>query len=366
LLEKTQSVADTEMLGKLFKRLFWWLLVRGWLPDWILRWRIRKSIWSDLVMKMEAEVNDYSARVDTEDKFVQELKAMPIAIHQNDANQQHYEVPNEFFKVILGPKLKYSSCIFEKADTTLTQAEEDMLDLYISRAGITDGQDILDLGCGWGSVALHVAAKFPNSRVKALSNSSTQKEFIDSTARERGIANLEVITGDVAVFDQEDFKESFDVVITIEMFEHMKNYQKLLEKVASWMKKPGGKLFIHILTHRWKSYHFTKDDWMGRNFFTGGTMPSHNLLLNFQDNFSIKRHWGVSGKDYARTLDSWLAKMDAHQELLEPLFKATYGEDKWQKWWLNWRMFFIVCSETFGIKNGSEWGVSHYLFQVKH
>jgi len=354
-----------EMLWKLAIRLFWWLLVRGWLPDWLLRWKIRRALWRDMVYKLEAERNDYATRVKAEDQFAQELRGMPIAIHQDSANQQHYEVPAEFFKLILGPKLKYSACIFENTTTSLTQAEEDTLELYISRAGITDGQTILDLGCGWGSVSLYVAGKFPNCRVRALSYSTTQKEFIDSRARERGIGNLEVFTGDVAVFDRPDFKHSFDVVISIGAMEHFKNYGLLFEKVSAWMKKPGGRLFVHIMTHRWKPYHFTKEDWMGRTFFTGGTMPSHHLLLNFQEHLTLKRHWGVSGMHYTRTYDSWLANMDANKNVVEPIFKRTYGEDKWQRWWLNWRLFFILLSEAFSMRNGSEWGVSYYLFQSK-
>lgn len=353
------------MLGKLFKRLFWWLLVNDWLPDWILRWRIRKSLFNEMIDKMAKEEGDYQTRVKIEDDFVGELVGLPIAQHQSDANEQHYEVPAEFFKIVLGPKLKYSACIFDSPKTTLTEAEEATLALYVERAGICEGQEILDLGCGWGSVALYVAQRFPTSQVTALSNSSTQKEFIDSVARERGLTNLVVHTGDIATFDPDHFKAKFDVVISIEMFEHMKNYRLLLEKISSWLKAPGGKLFVHIFTHRWKSYHFLKSDWMGRTFFTGGTMPSHNLLLNFQDHLSIVRQWGISGTHYARTLDSWLERMDSNKDLVEPILKDTYGEDKWKRWWINWRMFFIVCSETFGIREGSEWGVSNYLFEKK-
>merc|ERR1712002_819178 len=219
--------------------------------------------------------------------------------------------------------------------------------------------DLLDLGCGWGSVALFMASRFKGSKVVALSNSVQQREYIEKQAVEQGLSNLRVVTGDIAVCQPQDFSQAFDRVISIEMFEHMKNYEKLLEKVSTWIK-PEGKLFVHIFTHKWKPYHF-KDDWMAKTFFIGGTMPSHSLLLNFQKHLHISGQWGVSGTHYAKTLDTWLDRMDANMEVVRPILLETYGE-KWQRWWLNWRLFFLVCSETFGIRNGSEWGVSHYLF----
>jgi len=346
------------MMKKMMMKVFWWLLVKGWMPDMILRWKIRSGL-TGLMAKIDEEERDYEERVRLEDDFVKEIKNSPIAIHQADANEQHYEVPAEFFRIVLGPHLKYSSCVFKAASTSLTDAEVDMLELYAERAQLEDGMNLLDLGCGWGSVALFMAARFPTSKVSALSNSSTQKEYIDGEAKKRGLTNLTVFTGDVAVFDDDKFKEGFDRIISIEMFEHMKNYEKLLEKISRWLR-PGGKLFVHIFTHRWKPYHFT-DDWMAKTFFTGGTMPSHTLLLNFQKHLTIAAHWGVSGTHYARTLDAWLERMDANMDVVKPILISTYGE-KWQRWWLNWRLFFLVCSETFGIRGGSEWGVSHYLF----
>ena len=349
------------MFLRMIMKLFWWLLVKGWMPDFILRWKIRNGL-TDLMAKMDKEEKDYKERVRLEADFVKEIKESPIAIHQEDANEQHYEVPAEFFRIVLGPHLKYSSCIFKDASTTLTDAEVDMLELYIERSQLKDGMSLLDLGCGWGSVALFMAGRFPGSKVTALSNSSPQREYIEGEARKRGLENLTVYTGDVAVFDDGEFKESFDCIISIEMFEHMKNYEKLLEKISTWLK-PGGKLFVHIFTHRWKPYHF-KDDWMAKTFFTGGTMPSHSLLLNFQKHLVITEHWGMSGTHYAKTLDSWLERMDANMAVVKPIMLTTYG-DKWQRWWVNWRLFFLVCSETFGIRDGSEWGVSHYLFTKK-
>jgi len=346
---------------KFVRKIFWWLLLRGWLPDFILRRRIRNGV-RDLSESIKQEAKDYEKRGTIIDEMVQELKERPIAIHQQEANEQHYEVPSEFYRIVLGPKLKYSSCLYPEGCTSLSEAEENMLNLYIQRSEMVDGMSLLDLGCGWGSVALHFAGKFKNSRVFALSNSRTQKQFIDGQARERGLTNLTVFTGDVAVFDDPQFKEAFDRVISIEMFEHMKNYEMLLGKISAWLKDEG-KLFVHIFTHKWKPYDF-KTDWMARTFFTGGIMPSHALLLNFQRDLLIERTWGVSGVHYQKTLEAWLKRMDDNKATVMPIVKATYG-DKWQRWWLNWRLFFLVCAETFGMDNGSEWGVSHYLFKKK-
>merc|ERR1712179_99934 len=331
------------------------------MPDVILRWKIRGGL-SGLMAKMDKEEKNYEERVKFENDFVKEIKESPIAIHQDDANDQHYEVPADFFRIVLGPHLEYSSCVFKDESTTLTEAEIDMLELYVERSQMKDGLSLLDLGCGWGSVALFMAARFPKSKVTALSNSSTQKDYIDGEAKKKGLTNLTVYTGDVAVFDDENFQENFDRIISIEMFEHMKNYEKLLKRISTWLNT-GGKLFVHIFTHRWKPYHFT-DDWMAKTFFTGGTMPSHTLLLNFQTDLAVAEQWGMSGSHYARTLDTWLKRMDANKDLVKPILVKTYG-DKWQRWWLNWGLFFLVCSETFGIRDGSEWGVSHYLFTKK-
>jgi len=346
------------MLGRWVTKVFWWLLARGLLPDCVLRWRIRRGL-KGLVASIESQAQDYEDRAAIEDQFVTEIKAQPIAVCQQDANQQHYEVPADFFRIVLGPKLKYSCALFRNPTSSLSEAEVEMLNVYTERAGIRDGMDLLDLGCGWGSVALFMASRFKGSKVVALSNSVQQREYIEKQAVEQGLSNLRVVTGDIAVCQPQDFSQAFDRVISIEMFEHMKNYEKLLHKVSTWLK-PGGKLFVHIFTHKWKSYHF-KDDWMGRTFFTGGTMPSHNLLLYFQGDLRIERSWGVSGEQYARTSEAWLKNMDSNRQILEPILKQTYG-DKWARWWLNWRLFFIVVAETFGIQNGSEWGVSHYLF----
>jgi len=346
---------------RFIRKIFWWLLLREWLPDFILRRRIRSGL-RQLSNSIKKEGKDYELRAKVEDDIVKELKDSAIAVHQAEANEQHYEVPAEFFRIVLGPKLKYSSCLYPDGCKSLSEAELHMLDLYLERSDMHDGLSLLDLGCGWGSVGLHMAEKFPNSRVYALSNSSTQKQYIDEQAREKGLENLTVFTGDVSVFDHADFQQAFDRVISIEMFEHMKNYEKLMEKVSCWLKEDG-KLFLHIFTHKWKPYHF-KDDWMARTFFTGGIMPSHSLLLHFQKDLLIERSWAVSGVHYQKTLEAWLERMDSNRETVMPIIKSTYG-DNWRRWWLNWRLFFIVCAETFGLDDGSEWAVSHYLFKKR-
>lgn len=346
------------MFARFIKQFFWWLLQRGWLPDVVLRWRVRRGL-DGMVQDMDKEALDYADRVSKDKEFVEEVKGEPIAIHQQDANEQHYEVPAEFFRIVLGPQLKYSSCLFPSPSTTLTESEDHMLKLTCQRAELVDGLKVLDLGCGWGSLGLYVAAKFPNTEVTMLSNSAFQRKYIEGVAKERGLTNITVHTGDISVFENEAFNSCFDRVMSIEMFEHMKNYELLMKKIGGWLKDDG-KLFVHIFTHKWKSYHFNKG-WMAKTFFTGGTMPSHTLLLNFQKDLVIENQWGVGGVHYAKTLDAWLDRMDNNMDLVQPILHKTYGED-WMKWYINWRLFFIICSETFGFRDGSEWAVSHYLF----
>jgi len=222
------------------------------------------------------------------------------------------------------------------------------------------GQTILDLGCGWGSVALFVAEKYPKSNVFALSNSATQKEYILDQAEAKGLSNLTVFTGDVSEFDRDDWTNKFDRIISIEMFEHMKNYEKLLAKIAKWLQKDG-KLFVHIFTHKTFSYHFNKG-WMAKTFFTGGTMPSHDLLLYFQNDLKLQKKWAVNGTHYSKTLEAWLERFDIRIHEIWPILEKTYGKENAAKWYVNWRMFFLICSETFSYNGGNDWNVTHYLF----
>ncbi len=328
------------------------LLEKNLLPDFAVRMGIRKLLGERL--REEAHYN--------ESAYVADLKGRGIAEQTAAANEQHYEVPTDFYLRCLGPRLKYSGCYYKTGNETLDEAETAMLDLYAERGEFIDGQDILELGCGWGSITLYLAAKFPSSKITAVSNSRTQKEYIDTQAAERGLTNVKIVTADMNDFDIK--AESFDRIISIEMFEHMKNYQRLLQNVSRWLRSDG-KLFVHIFTHQKFSYHFVvrdQTDWMSRYFFTGGQMPSHQLLASFQDDLKLEQDWKVNGRHYQQTAEHWLENMDRHRAEIEPLVAATYGAEQTTKWWVYWRVFYMSCAELWGYRDGEEWLVSHYRF----
>ncbi|KAH9492635.1 hypothetical protein Btru_024126 [Bulinus truncatus] len=297
-------------------------------------------------------------------KFVDSLRVAPIATHTEEANEQHYEVPTEFFLQALGKRLKYSGCVWPEGVTTLDAAEDATLALYCERAQVQDGQSIMDLGCGWGSLTLYLLEKYPNCSVTCVSNSNTQREFIQGRAEKLGAASrLQAITADANTFTT---NQQFDRILSIEMFEHMKNYSALFRKVASWMK-PNGLLFVQIFCHKHNPYAFdikpgSDTEWMAKNFFTGGTMPSSDLFLFFQNDISLVDWWAINGTHYAKTLEAWLAKMDASKAKVDDIFTQNYGKDAVQQSF-NWRLFFIFCSEVFKFKNGNEWHISHQLFK---
>ncbi|MFK7827618.1 MAG: cyclopropane-fatty-acyl-phospholipid synthase family protein [Oligoflexales bacterium] len=336
------------------------LAERGMLPDAIVRLGIRRLLTHRLKELPEQGPSGQQHQLD----FVEQLRKSPIAVEMDTANSQHYEIPADFFKTILGPHLKYSSAFYEHGAKNLAEAELHMLRLYAERAEIEDGMSILDLGCGWGSLSLFLAKLFPNSKVCGVSNSHQQRQFILEQAKTRGIANLDVITCDMNEFEP---NRSFDRVVSIEMFEHMRNYQKLLGNISDWLS-PEGKVFIHIFCHKSAPYYFetvSDDDWMGKYFFTGGIMPSDNLLLYFQEKLSIEKHWVVNGKNYEKTSLAWLQNLESKHDKIKLLFKEVYGQGNEELWYQRWRIFFLSCAELFAYREGKEWWVSHYLFQKK-
>jgi cyclopropane-fatty-acyl-phospholipid synthase len=336
------------------------LLEKDLLPDWVLRRGIRRLLAQRIRDESQAGPASPGGRLDA---YVADLDQRPIAEDTAAANTQHYEVPTAFYQYCLGPRLKYSGCFYHTGRESLAEAEVAMLELTAERARLADGQQILELGCGWGSLSLFLAEKFPGAQITGVSNSRTQKEYIDGEARRRGFANLTIVTCDMNVFEAP--AAAFDRVVSVEMFEHMKNYRKLLAKVAAWLR-PGGFLFVHIFTHREYPYHFVprdRSDWMARYFFTGGQMPSHDLLACFQDDLTLVADWRVNGAHYQRTAEHWLNNMDAHEAEILPLFAATYGARAARKWWVYWRVFYLSCAELWGYRGGEEWLVSHYLFQ---
>lgn len=334
------------------------LLEKNMVPDFIIRFGIRRLLRQRL---NEQDCGDVEIQQDQMNRFVDHLRTSPVAIHTAAANQQHYEVPTEFFSYVLGQRLKYSSAYWTETTRSLDEAETYMLDMTVRRADLAGGQRILELGCGWGSLSLFMAETFPSSRITAVSNSATQKEFIDRQARLRGLSNLQVVTRDMNEFDT---TEVFDRVVSVEMFEHMRNYEHLMAKVAGWLA-PGGKLFVHIFAHKSFAYPFEvrdESDWMAKYFFTGGLMPSDHLLFYFTRDLAIEKHWIVNGRHYGRTAEAWLTNMDRNRKHIIPILQTTYGATDAGKWWVFWRVFFMACAELWNFRDGNEWFVSHYRF----
>jgi cyclopropane-fatty-acyl-phospholipid synthase len=335
------------------------LLAKDLLPDFVIRFGIRQL----LRERIRDERREAARREPYLEHYAEDLRRRPIAENTQAANDQHYEVPAEFFQLCLGRRLKYSACLYPTGTETLDEAEEAMLELYVERAELADGQAILDLGCGWGSLTLYLAARFPRAKITSVSNSASQRAHIEGQARARGLTNVRVITSDMNGFNIDP--ASFDRAVSVEMFEHMKNYEQLLSRISRWLK-PDGKLFVHIFTHQQFAYHFESKgpgDWMARYFFTGGQMPSHDLLRCFQRELRLASDWKVNGRHYERTAEHWLQNMDRNRARIMEIFAQVYGADQAEKWWSYWRVFYLSCAELWGFRGGNEWIVSHYLFE---
>lgn len=431
-------IANSTLVQRLSEKVLGWLsqfserciplIHMGLVPDGIIRFGIRIQLYDHLnILKSKDNVE---LELQRKLKIVQTLKTMPIAIATDEANEQHYEVPAKFYDLCLGPRKKYSSGLWPTPQTTFGQSEVNMLEHYCELANVQDGMHIVDLGCGWGSLTLHLAERYPNAKITGISNSHSQREYILSTAKARGykVENITIVTCNVS--DDKgalNVVKNNDLVMTVEMcvkkkttaqlwlgvhgrwfvrgrrdhivvsahnfcyfihahiypvysqsllllsfffffnrrFEHMKNYDHLMKKVHGFLK-PGGRLFVHIFTHKDFTYHF-EEGWMSENFFTGGTMPSDDLLLYFANDFAVQNHWRVNGTNYEKTSNGWLDMLDRAWKSgeLQPVLAEAYGEGKEREWYVNWRLFFLACAELWGLENGNEWIVSLYLFEKR-
>jgi len=325
---------------------------RAWVPDALIRLGIRRFLKQRLDEERIKKLNGAAQR------FLDDLSSAPLAIHTEAANAQHYEVPATFYAQALGPRRKYSCCLYSSTDMPLAQAEEAMLALTVERAEIEDGMHVLDLGCGWGSLSLYLAERFPNARITGVSNSRSQRDYILAEARERGFNNVRIITADVNSFVAPSL---YDRVVSIEMFEHLRNHGRMLQRIADWLR-PGGKLFVHHFCHADYCYPYeasSPSDWMAEHFFTGGMMPSFDLLAHYSRDMRIEASWKVNGTHYQRTCEDWLRQLDGNRdEALKALY-AAHGEQA-PLWLQRWRLFFMACAELFGYHAGDEWFVGHY------
>jgi len=334
------------------------LIELGVIPELILRVAIKKLIQKRL---LEIPVNS-EVRKSQKANFIEELQSSPIALSTKLANEQHYEVPPAFFQEIMGAHLKYSCGWFDKNTISLDEAEENMLQLYIERLDIKNNQKILDLGCGWGSFSLYAAAKFPNSTFVAVSNSNDQIEFINNTATARSLENIKAIKQDM---NNLSLDESFDRIISIEMFEHMRNYGALLKKLRSHLHNDG-KMFVHIFTHRDHPYPYEvrgPSDWMSKYFFTSGLMPSHDIFSYFEEDLVVEQSWKINGSHYARTCNLWLENHYKNKKTILDIFIGHYPNPR--QWFVRWQLFFLACEKLFAYNEGREWFVSHYLLVPK-
>jgi len=334
------------------------LAERGLLPDRLLRLGIRRLCARRLEAELSGGVQFQALRYQ---QHLAQLRSAALAVHTEAANQQHYELPPQFFRLCLGPRLKYSCAYYPTGRESLAEAETAMLELYAQRAQLHDGQDILELGCGWGSLTLWLAQRYPHSTICAVSNSALQRVHIEQCCRELGLSNVKVLTCDINHLELP--AAAFDRCVSIEMFEHMRNYETLLARIACWLR-PQGKLFVHIFAHRNLLYPFDtegEDNWMGRHFFTGGLMPAADTLHWFQRDLQIEQQWLLEGTHYQRTANDWLKNQDRCRSEVMPVLQRFYGARLAPLWFQRWRMFWMACAETFGYQHGQQWLVAHYL-----
>jgi cyclopropane-fatty-acyl-phospholipid synthase len=332
---------------------------QGYVPDAVVRRGIRRLCEQRLKDIDAASAEAASSRTEA---FVQLMDRSPVALVPELANEQHYEVPAEFFALVLGPHRKYSSAWWPAGVAALGSAEAAALEATCARAGLEDGQEILELGCGWGSLTLFMAARYRRSRITALSNSRSQRAYIEEEARRRGLVNLRVLTEDMNTFQP---RARYDRIVSVEMFEHLRNWRTAFARVALWLK-PGGRFFMHVFCHRSVPYAFEErgdSDWMSRHFFSGGMMPSDELPVRFQRELRLLSRWRWDGTHYERTANAWLANLDCNRAAIMPILERTYGVDDAQLWLNRWRIFFMACAELFGYRAGQEWWVGHYLFE---
>ena len=331
----------------------------GLVPDSVIRRGIRRLLENKL---SEIRAEDVEAASQTTNAFVRMMDASPIALVPELANEQHYEVPASFYERVLGRHRKYSCCYWPEGVNALDEAEQAALEQTVTRANIEDGMQVLDLGCGWGAVSLFIAQRFPGARVLSVSNSASQREYIEARAADRGLTNIEVVTCDMNDFSTE---RRFDRVVSVEMFEHMRNYGILFNRIHDWLL-PNGQFFLHIFTHRSTPYEYIDKgpgDWMSRHFFSGGIMPSASLPLRFARKLAVDAQWTWNGEHYARTCRAWLRQLDDNRAAVIPILRETYGAGNEDRWFMRWRMFFMACEELFRYRDGSEWFVSHYRFR---
>ena len=334
---------------------------RGVVPDVVVRAGIRRLLQARL---SEVHAGSAERAAQRAEQFVAEMREAPVAPLPHKANEQHYELPAEFFTQVLGPHRKYSCAWWPEGVRDLPAAEAAALGATCERARLADGQSILELGCGWGSLTLWMAERYPHSRITAVSNSHSQRAFIEEQLRLRGLSNVRVITCDVSRFEPDG---RFDRILSVEMFEHLRNWPEMFRRLRRWLVDDG-RFFMHVFVHRDVPYAFEErdeTDWMTRHFFAGGMMPSDDLAGRFQDDLALAARWRWDGTHYARTAEAWLARMDARRDQVWPVLARTYGADQAGLWWMRWRLFFLSVAELFGYDRGQQWWVGHYLFEPR-